>query len=238
MARRRSPTCASRCPATATRCGACRSWSLRGIDVDVPGRQVTIGESQSSGAVLRVARDADGTLEMTRFVKTADRHGRRRRDLDAADPRSSRSTAWRSTSRIACRSRRARSRCAISRSRATDVSSAAGANVEGRAARPGRQAGPRRVHRYAGHAQSVRGRAGSSTLSALLAGRAEALRRARGQRRPHRRPARGEGAGGRRDAPTARRRARSVEGRRRDRRLRRARQADVLRPRALEVAFA
>ena len=45
--------------------------ALRQIDVDVRGRKVTIGEVQSSGATLRVARDADGTFEMTRLMRPA-----------------------------------------------------------------------------------------------------------------------------------------------------------------------
>ena len=43
----------------------------RGIDVDVPRRSVNIADVQSRGAALRVVREADGTLEMTRVVKTA-----------------------------------------------------------------------------------------------------------------------------------------------------------------------
>jgi len=47
--------------------------ALHGIDVDVHGRKVTLGELQSSGAVLRMARDADGTFEMTRLVRAAEK---------------------------------------------------------------------------------------------------------------------------------------------------------------------
>ena len=43
----------------------------KGIDVDVPRRSVAIADLQSRGAALRVVREADGTLEMTRVVKTA-----------------------------------------------------------------------------------------------------------------------------------------------------------------------
>jgi uncharacterized protein involved in outer membrane biogenesis len=46
--------------------------SLRQVDVDVHGRKVALGELQSSGAVLRMARDADGSFEMTRLVKAAE----------------------------------------------------------------------------------------------------------------------------------------------------------------------
>ena len=42
------------------------------IDVDVSGRKVTLGELQSSGAVLRMARDSSGAFEMTRLVKAAE----------------------------------------------------------------------------------------------------------------------------------------------------------------------
>ncbi len=45
--------------------------AARGIDVDVPRRSVAIADVQSRGAVLRVVREADGTLEMARVVKTA-----------------------------------------------------------------------------------------------------------------------------------------------------------------------
>jgi len=45
--------------------------ALLGIDVDVRGRKVTLGELQSSGAVLRMARDTDGTFEMTRLVRAS-----------------------------------------------------------------------------------------------------------------------------------------------------------------------
>jgi uncharacterized protein involved in outer membrane biogenesis len=45
---------------------------LRQIDVDVPGRKVTVGDLQGSGASLRVARDSDGAFEMTRLVKVAE----------------------------------------------------------------------------------------------------------------------------------------------------------------------
>jgi len=47
--------------------------ALHGIDVDVRGRKVTLGELQSSGAVLRMARDADGTFEMTRLVRAVEK---------------------------------------------------------------------------------------------------------------------------------------------------------------------
>jgi len=46
--------------------------ALHGIDVDVRGRKVMLGELQSSGAALRMARDADGTFEMTRLVRAAE----------------------------------------------------------------------------------------------------------------------------------------------------------------------
>ena len=46
--------------------------TLSRIDVDVSGRKVTVGELQSSGAVLRMARNSDGTFEMTQLAKTAD----------------------------------------------------------------------------------------------------------------------------------------------------------------------
>jgi hypothetical protein len=45
---------------------------VRQIDVDVSGRKVTLGELQSSGAVLRMARNSDGVFEMTRLVKAAE----------------------------------------------------------------------------------------------------------------------------------------------------------------------
>ncbi len=45
--------------------------SLRGIDVDVSRRSVTVAEAQSRGANLRVRRESDGTLEMARIVKAA-----------------------------------------------------------------------------------------------------------------------------------------------------------------------
>ena len=45
--------------------------ALHQVDVDVHGRKVTLGELQSSGAVLRMARDGDGTFEMTRLVRAA-----------------------------------------------------------------------------------------------------------------------------------------------------------------------
>ncbi len=45
---------------------------LSQIDVDVSGRKVTVGELQSSGAALRMARNSDGTFEMTQLAKTAD----------------------------------------------------------------------------------------------------------------------------------------------------------------------
>ena len=38
-----------------------------------PARKVTLGDLQSSGAVLRVARDAEGTFEMTRLIKIAEK---------------------------------------------------------------------------------------------------------------------------------------------------------------------
>ena len=47
--------------------------ALHGIAVDVRGRKVTLGELSSSGAVLRMARDADGTFEMTRLVRAAEK---------------------------------------------------------------------------------------------------------------------------------------------------------------------
>ena len=44
--------------------------ALHGIDVDVPGRTVTVNEVQSRGAALRLVRESDGTLEMARLLKT------------------------------------------------------------------------------------------------------------------------------------------------------------------------
>ena len=107
--------------------------------------------------------------------------------------------------------------------------------VECRAARHGGRPRPLHVQRHAGQ-QSDRGQRDARRVGAF-AGRAQALHRARGQRRAHRWPARREGAGDRRDA---RRRpdSRSLARRCHDRRLRRARPADVLRPRALAVPYA
>jgi uncharacterized protein involved in outer membrane biogenesis len=47
--------------------------TLHQVDVDVRGRKVTLGELQSSGALLRMARDSDGTFEMTRLVRAAEK---------------------------------------------------------------------------------------------------------------------------------------------------------------------
>jgi uncharacterized protein involved in outer membrane biogenesis len=46
--------------------------TLREVDVDVGGRKVTVGDLQGSGAALRMARESDGTLEMTRIVKASE----------------------------------------------------------------------------------------------------------------------------------------------------------------------
>ena len=45
------------------------SLAASGIEVDVGARKVTIGELQSRGAVLRLVRERDGSLEMARLVK-------------------------------------------------------------------------------------------------------------------------------------------------------------------------
>ena len=44
--------------------------ALHGIAVDANARTVTVGEAQSRGAALRMVREADGTLEMARLLKT------------------------------------------------------------------------------------------------------------------------------------------------------------------------
>jgi hypothetical protein len=44
--------------------------TAKGVDVDVAARKVAIGEVQSRGATLRIARERDGTLEAARLVKT------------------------------------------------------------------------------------------------------------------------------------------------------------------------
>ena len=45
----------------------------RGIAVDVPASKLEIGEIESRGAALRLVREADGSLEMSRFLKTTAR---------------------------------------------------------------------------------------------------------------------------------------------------------------------
>ena len=45
--------------------------ALHGIDVDVRGRSATVNEAQSRGAALRLVREADGSLEMARLLRTA-----------------------------------------------------------------------------------------------------------------------------------------------------------------------
>src|SRR6185436_12188343 len=42
----------------------------KGIDVDVAARKVALGDVQSRGATLRLARERDGTLEAARLVRT------------------------------------------------------------------------------------------------------------------------------------------------------------------------
>ena len=42
------------------------SITVGGVDVDVSARKVTIGDWQSRGAVLRLVRERDGSLEMSR----------------------------------------------------------------------------------------------------------------------------------------------------------------------------
>ena len=44
--------------------------AAKGVDVDVAGRKVAIGDLHSRGATLRIARERDGTLEAARLVKT------------------------------------------------------------------------------------------------------------------------------------------------------------------------
>ena len=46
------------------------SIAVGGVDVDVDARKVTIGEWQSRGAVLRLVRERDGSLEVARILKT------------------------------------------------------------------------------------------------------------------------------------------------------------------------
>ena len=45
--------------------------SLAAIDVDARSRRVGVGEARSTGAVMRLAREPDGTLEFARLLKTA-----------------------------------------------------------------------------------------------------------------------------------------------------------------------
>jgi uncharacterized protein involved in outer membrane biogenesis len=59
-------------PGNAQPMGLVPRLALHQIDVDVRGRKVTLGELQGSGATLRIARDADGSFEMTRLMKVAD----------------------------------------------------------------------------------------------------------------------------------------------------------------------
>ena len=48
---------------------------LAGIDVDVPARKVAIASASARGAAFRLVREADGTLELARLVKTTARTG-------------------------------------------------------------------------------------------------------------------------------------------------------------------
>lgn len=48
---------------------------LAGIDVDVPARKVAIASASARGAVFRLVREADGTLELARLVRTTARTG-------------------------------------------------------------------------------------------------------------------------------------------------------------------
>ena len=55
-----------------------------GVDVDVRARKVTIGDLQSRGAVLRLVRERDGSLEVARMSEDAgDGRNHRRRRVDA-----------------------------------------------------------------------------------------------------------------------------------------------------------
>ncbi|CAG0969469.1 hypothetical protein BURK1_01149 [Burkholderiales bacterium] len=51
------------------------SLVVGGVDVDLDGRKVTIGEFQSANAVLRLAREKDGSLEVARLLKTTETTG-------------------------------------------------------------------------------------------------------------------------------------------------------------------
>ena len=83
------------------------SVAAGGVDVDVRARKVTIGDLQSRGAMLRLVRERDGSLDIARLLKTTgDGHRQATTDVDARLEEGRDRARRRSTSRIACRIRR------------------------------------------------------------------------------------------------------------------------------------